>query len=48
MNVKLMKINPLFGVDDEVLLSCETNNPSVTTCSNGRVFLESGNGPSNH
>ena len=33
-NIKLIKINLEFGVDDEVLLSCETNNPSVTTCSN--------------
>ena len=40
-NVRLVKINPEFGVSDELLLSCDTHSTTVT-CSNGRVSLSRG------
>ena len=41
-NVQLMKINPKFEIDDELLLSCNTDS---VTCSNSRVSLSRGNDP---
>ena len=38
-----MKINPEFGVPDELLLSCNT--ADSVTCSNSRVSLSRGNAP---
>ena len=42
-DVRLIKLNPEFGVDDEVLLFCNT--ASTMTCSNSRVSLSRGNDP---
>ena len=40
--VQLVKINPEFGVPDELLISCNTDS---VTCSNSRVSLSRGNDP---
>jgi hypothetical protein len=45
--VLLMKINPEFGVDDELLLACTIDESSLTPChsTNSRVSLSRGNDP---
>ena len=40
--VQLTKINPEFGVDDDLLLSCDV---AVVTCADRRVSLSRGNDP---
>ena len=43
--VQLVKIDPRFGVDDEVLLTCTIDESSLTPCQSGRVSLNRGNDP---
>ena len=40
--VQLMKLNPVFGIRDDLLLSCDT---AMVTCSKDRVSLSRGNDP---
>ena len=44
-HVRLLKINPQFGVDNELLLSCAIDDSSPTPCRNSRVSLSRGNDP---
>ena len=44
-HVQLIKINPQFGVDDELLLSCAIDDSSPTPCRNSRVSLSRGSDP---
>ena len=41
--VQLIKLNPEFGVDDDLLLSCDTSSDRM--CGNSRVSLSRGNDP---
>ena len=42
-HVRLKKLNPSFGIADDLLLSCDTS--SGQTCGNSRVSLNRGNDP---
>ena len=44
-HVRLIKINPQFGIDNELLLSCAIDDSSPTPCRNSRVSLSRGNDP---
>ena len=45
-DIQLIKINPRFDIDNEVLLHCAIDDSMpLTTCRNGRVSLDRGNDP---